>query len=285
VALVLLVPSRLARLIAHCQQYISVNWNASGGGAFAILPLPSPFQPNNSFPSKLPDIIPLARSHTAPVLDTDWSPHDDSLVASGGEDGVVCLWKVESSAFDGWGAEGWVPQDFEPVARIDASPRKIGQVAWNPTVQHVLATASGEHTVKLWNLGSPERAQSTLGGHGDAIQSIAWDPVGTLIATTCRDRKMRLFDPRAGGDAVRTVDGHGGIKGARVIWMGDRGRLATTGFSKMSDRQVGIWDAGSFASIKNLNVDQSAGVLMPFWSDNGVLFVGKPVTPPLRDKH
>jgi coronin-1B/1C/6 len=196
------------------------------------------------------------------------------VVASGGEDGTVCIWKVESGWFDGWGAEGWEAKDFDPVVRIDASLRKIGQVAWHPTAQHVLASASAEHTIKLWDLNATEKAQITLAGHNDAIQSVAWDPTGQLIATTCRDRKLRLFDPRASTEAIRAVDGHGGIKGARVIWMGDRGRLATTGFSKMSERQLGLWDAGSLDNIKTIGLDQSSGVLMPFWSDNGILFIG-----------
>lgn len=184
------------------------------------------------------------------------------------------IWNVDSSAFEGWGQEGWVPRDFDPVLRIDGSARKIGQVMWHPTAKNIVASASGEHTVKLWDLANPEDARTTLGGHNDAIQSMAFDPTGTLLATTSRDRKLRLFDPRAGGDAVRTADGHGGIKGARVVWMGDTGRIATTGFSKMSDRQVGIWDAGSLASIKNTTLDQSAGVVMPFWTDNHILFLG-----------
>lgn len=57
--------------------------------AFAILPLFSPSSPPQpaGFPTKLPDIVPLARGHTAPVLDTAWNPFDDNIVASAGEDG------------------------------------------------------------------------------------------------------------------------------------------------------------------------------------------------------
>lgn len=146
------------------------------------------------------------------MLDTDWSPFNDSIVASAGEDGKALIWKVDSVVFDGWGLDGWEPQDFDPVARIDVTPRRVGQVLWHPTAEHVLATATGEHTVKLWDLGSPESAKSVLSGHGDSIQSFAFNPSGTLLVTTCRDRKIRMFDPRAGGEAMRIAEGHGGVK-------------------------------------------------------------------------
>ncbi|PPR00247.1 hypothetical protein CVT24_005015 [Panaeolus cyanescens] len=261
-------------IISASAEYVSVNWNSSGGGAFAILPLPSPFHAVSGLPHKIPDTVPLARSHTAAVLDTDWSPHNDSIVASGGEDGKLMIWKVEASAFEGWGQEGWVPQDFDPVLRIDASPRKIGQVLFHPTAANVVASASGEHTVKLWDLANPEDPRSVLSGHGDIIQSMAYNSTGTLLVTTCRDRKLRLFDPRAGGEAVRVADGHTGIKGSRVVWMGDLDRIATTGFSKMSDRQVAIWETGGLGNLKTQTLDQTAGVVMPFWSDNNILFLG-----------
>lgn len=251
-----------------------MNWNASGGGAFAILPLPSPFQPHN-LPPKLPDVIPLARGHTAPVLDTDWSPHDDALAASGGDDGQILLWKVNPDVFEGWGAEKWAPVDFDPVLRISGSSRKVGQVLFHPTAKHVIAGATGDHVVKLWDLAVPEDPKSVLGGHTDTIQSVAFSFTGNVIATTCRDRKLRLFDPRTGGEPVRVTEGHAGIKGARVVWMGDQERIATTGFSKMSDRQLAVWETGGLKNIKTLSVDQTSGVLMPFYSDNNILFLGE----------
>jgi Domain of unknown function (DUF1899) len=45
-------------------EYLSVNWESSGGGAFAVIPL--------NERGKLPERIPLFRGHTAAVLDTDW---------------------------------------------------------------------------------------------------------------------------------------------------------------------------------------------------------------------
>lgn len=207
-------------------------------------------------------------------MDTAWSPFDDTLVASAGEDGNVFLWKVPDDAFEGWGAEDWVPVDFSPVASIHASARKAGHALFHPTANHVLATATGDHVVKLWDLGNTDAPRSVLSGHGDTIQSLDFNRSGSLIVTTCRDRKLRLFDSRTGADAVRITDGHPGVKGARVTWMGDRDSIATTGFSKMSDRELAIWDTGSLSVIKRMSVDQSAGVVIPHYSDNSILFLG-----------
>ena len=105
-----------ASALISAQKYISINWNASGGGAFAILPAPSPSSGAPGIPYKLPDIVPLARTHTAPVLDTDWSPHSDTIVASGGEDGNVFIWQVDPSAFEGWNVEGLTLSHLNPMS-------------------------------------------------------------------------------------------------------------------------------------------------------------------------
>lgn len=56
-------PSRLTNRQVN-PRYLSVNWEAGGGGAFAVVPL--------SERGRLPERIPLFRGHTAVVLDTDW---------------------------------------------------------------------------------------------------------------------------------------------------------------------------------------------------------------------
>lgn len=53
---------------------MSTNWEASGGGAFAVIPLEEK--------GKLPERIPLFRGHTAAVLDTDWYSYASNLSPS-----------------------------------------------------------------------------------------------------------------------------------------------------------------------------------------------------------
>ena len=48
--------------------------------------------------------------------------------------------------------------------------------------------------------------------------------------------------------------------------MGDSGNLFTTGFSKFSDRQYGIWSQDGFSQpLKLETIDSSSGVLVPHY--------------------
>ena len=49
------------------------------------------------------------------------------------------------------------------------------------------------------------------------------------LSQTSRDKKLRLFDPRSGTAPIRITDGHAGVKGSRVAWLGVHDRIVTTG--------------------------------------------------------
>lgn len=214
---------------------------------------------------QLPDLFPLCRAHTAPVLDTAWSPFDDDLVASVGEDGKLALTRVDGELLhDAWSGDRKDLPDMEPLWRLNAHGRKAGHVRFHPSAANVLATASND--VKVWDL---EAQKSVLQSetHADMVQSIDWDWCGSVYATTCKDKKLRIFDPRAGSAAVTVADSHSGVKGSRVTWLGSLDRIVTTGFSRTSDRQTFLWDSRELTKgpIKQMNIDQSSGMLMPFF--------------------
>lgn len=151
--------------------------------------------------------------------------------------------------------------------------RKIGQVVFHPTASNTVAAAGGDHIIKLWDIET-QQERSALSGFTDAVQSLDFDWTGSTLVATCRDRKLRTFDARKGGAPVQTVDSHPGIKGARVVWCGSTDRIITTGFSKTSDRQMNLWDSNNLAKpLKTITIDTSSGVVMPFYSDNSIVFL------------
>ncbi|KAF2497568.1 coronin-6 [Lophium mytilinum] len=245
-----------SNIIKANPEYISVNWEASGGGAFAVIPI--------NERGRLPEQLPLFRGHTAAVLDTDWSPFNDSLVASGSDDAKVFIWEVPKDFTLYSDAEE--PADVAPVAKLTGHTRKVGHVLFNPAAENVLASSSGDCTVRLWDVEAGATKLSLK--HADILQSMSWNADGSLLVTTSRDKKMRIWDTRQEKPA-HEVPGHPGAKNSRAVWMGEHDRIATTGFSRMSDRQLGLWDSrspkepiGGFTIL-----DSISGVCMPFWDE------------------
>ncbi|KAF3924928.1 Coronin [Orbilia brochopaga] len=248
-----------SNIIKANPKYLSVNWEASGGGAFAVIPLGER--------GKLPDQIPLFRGHTAAVLDTDWNPFHDDIIASGSDDCKVFVWKVPSEfSVYSEDEDDLAAKEVLPQVRLTGHQKKVGHVLFHPVADHVLATSSGDLTIKLWDIETGQ-AKLTL-RHTDIVQSMSYSADGSLLVTTNRDKKLRIWDLRQQAP-VHEGPGHAGAKNSRAVWLGDLDRIATAGFSKMSDRQLGLWDIrnpgepiGGFQLL-----DSISGVCMPFWDD------------------
>jgi coronin-2 len=68
---------------------------------------------------------------------------------------------------------------------------------------------------------------------------------------------------------------HEGIKPSKVVFLGESGRLLTTGFSRHSDRQYAIWDQDNLSEpLKKETIDSSSGVLFPYYDhDTQIIFL------------
>lgn len=86
-----------------------------------------------------------------------------------------------------------------------------------------------------------------------------------MLVTTSRDKKIRVWDVRQ-EKPVHEAPGHGGAKNSRAVWLGEHNRFATTGFSRMSERQIALWEPGRTEPIGGFTMlDSISGVCMPFW--------------------
>jgi len=233
-----------------------VIWDAAGGGAFAVL--------DADKKGKLGQ-FPLVTGHSGEVLDIEFSPFNDNVVASCSDDGYAKLWKIP---------EGGLTEAMNtPVQSLSGHKRKVGTVNWNPVANNVLATSSADYTIRIWNVESGQTIFD-IPGHTDIIQSASWNYTGEIMATASKDKNVRVVDPRANA-IVATVEAHPGVKGMRCLYLGNKDKLFTMGFSKTSERQFCLWDPRKLGeSVRTENIDTAAGIIMPFFdNDTSVLFL------------
>jgi len=242
--------------ITASNKYVAVIWDASGGGAFAVI--------NTSNKGKLGQ-LPLITGHSGEVLDIEFSPFNDAIIGSVSEDCYGKIWRVP---------EGGLTSNMnEPVQSLSGHKRKVGTINFNPIANNIVATTSADFTVKIWDIETGQ-VRFDVPGHADIIQSSTWNYYGDLYSTASKDKKIRLIDPRANA-ITGEVEAHAGVKGMRVAFLGSRNRLFSMGFSKTSERQFSLWDPRNFTTaLSTENIDTASGILMPFYDeDTKVLFL------------
>lgn len=114
----------------------------------------------------------------------------------------------------------------DPIVVLEGHSKRVGIVTWHPTARNILLTAGiflvfylqqkkflvsqyvlttsvslplvptgSDNLVIIWNVGTGEPLIS-MDDHPDLIYSISWNRNGSLFCTTCKDRRLRVCDPR-----------------------------------------------------------------------------------------
>ncbi|VDD80786.1 unnamed protein product [Mesocestoides corti] len=267
-------------------KYLAIITEAAGGGAFLVLPIEKYGRVGRD--------APLVAGHRAAVLDIEWCPHNDDLIASGSEDCTAKVWQIPEG--------GLQPEKnlTTPVADLVAHQRRVGLVKWHPTAEYVLLTAGADNMIFIWNVSTEEKLITI--SFPDMVLSASFNWNGSRLVTTCKDRHTRIIDPRKGtilkakyprnpkyqpnllnrmfGGRICTLDisfeniCHQGTKPQQAIYLKD-GRIFTTGFSPMSERQLALWAKDDVTTkLVEQDLDISNGIMFPFYDpDSNLIFL------------
>jgi coronin-1B/1C/6 len=245
-------------------KFFAFGWDSGGGGTLACIP-------NTRF-GRLPRDLPLITGHSGAVLDFEFNPFDDNMLISASEDLTIKVWSIPD--------DGIKEHMREPVATLEGHGKKITFCTFNPVASSIVASAAFDQTVRLWNLAEQEQAFLTNLPENAQVNCLKWNYTGSLLAATCKDKKLRIIDPRQQSIVSECVV-HGGVKASKVVWLGsnsvtdDCHKLVTTGFSPQAERCVAIWDTRMFKSeegaecepLNQLTLDSGTGALYPFFDE------------------
>ena len=109
----------------------------------------------------------------------------------------------------------------------------------------VLASASWDGTIKLWDMKSG-RELRTLAGHSWGVYRAVFSPDGKQLASASRDATVKIWDTATGSNTRTLVAESFAVKS--VAWSPD-GRLLASGGN---DGVVKLWDAASLKELRAL---------------------------------
>jgi len=249
-------------------KFFAFAYESGGGGTLAVVPV--------TRYGRLPQDLPRVTGHTGPILDFEFNPFDDNMLCSASEDMTVKIWQIPDGG----------PKEHmrEPVASLSGHGKKVSFCTFNPTADSIVASASFDLTCKLWNIAEQEEVSSV--SLADQVLQLKWNYTGTLLAATCKDKKMRLIDPRAKA-VVGETKIHEGAKASKLEWLGSTtaidecSKIITTGFSSQAERQLAVWDVRKFGSkdedaapLNLFVIDQGTGALYPHFDvDTQLLYL------------
>ncbi|XP_053551119.1 coronin-7 isoform X1 [Bombina bombina] len=200
--------------------------------------------------------------HSDLVTDFAFSPFDENLLVTGSSDQTVKLWHLSEPGDSG-----------TQRGSLSGNGGQVRALQFHPCADNLLVTAAGK-TAQIWDI-SREQTLAAVDSHGDHVQSVCWSLDGVLLATSCKDKRLRIFDVRKSSGAIENAQGHDSNKDSRVLWTNSNKHLLTSGFNQVRERELLLWDIHNFSRpVTSFSLDASSGLLIPLYdADTGLLIL------------
>lgn len=152
----------------------------------------------------------LSQTFSQPLIVTSVASYTEAYIsesvflAASWYDIVLSNWERSINVFQ------LDPQTWEVVRDTVAKPGHtfvIADLAFNPDGS-LLATASWDDTVRLWDVSAAEPLCEPLIGHENLVLGVAFNHDGTLLASASSDDTIRLWDPQTCKQIGDPLRGH-----------------------------------------------------------------------------
>jgi histone-binding protein RBBP4 len=110
-------------------------------------------------------------------------PLHDCLIGSVSDDETLQVIDIRS------------PSTTTSAATAKGHSDAVNSLAFNPASEYIVATASADSTVGLWDLRNFKAKLHSLEGHRKSVNSLAWHPFDeAVLGSASEDRRVIMWD-------------------------------------------------------------------------------------------
>ncbi|EEB08702.2 kinetochore protein Mis16 [Schizosaccharomyces japonicus yFS275] len=163
------------------------------------------------------DVAPVSvyHRHTAVVNDLQFHLQHEALLTSVSDD---CTLQIHDTR---------LPSSSSASQCVKAHEQPVNGVAFNPFNDYLLATASADHTVALWDLRRLNQRLHTLEGHEDEVYNVQWSPHDEpILVTSSTDRRVCVWDLSKIGEEQTVEDSEDGAPELMFMHGGHTNRVS-----------------------------------------------------------
>ena len=237
------------RLLAVNGNFLAMAWNNRGEVVVVDSSKPFGIKPDQ----------PRIKGHHSNVLDLEFSPFSSDLLATSFDDYAVLLYKIP---------EGGLKDHMRQEVQIyQKHTRKVPHVTFNPVASDVICSGAFQGEIHVWNVLKGETYVELKAD--DTPTMVQWNPNGTLVGATTKNKFMNVFDPRA-NKMVFKHQINEKIHSAKFAWL-DNDSFVTTSWNQSGAKLLKLWDVrkvkgdlSSEGAVTEVKIDTSTTVTTPF---------------------
>ncbi|HEY9708509.1 MAG TPA: DnaJ domain-containing protein, partial [Oculatellaceae cyanobacterium] len=178
------------------------------------------------------------------------TPDSKTLIA-GGFDNKITSWQLDTKALS---------SPFRYLTSPYSHSGFVSCLAFSRD-RKILASASGDRTIRLWG-GYTREIKRTLNGHSDTVWSVAISPDGQTLASGSTDKTIRLWS-LCSSEQPRILSGHSAW--VTSVAISPNGNILASG---STDGTIRLWNLHNGELLRTIE-GQSTGIFSVAFSPDG----------------
>eukprot|EP01035_Chromulina_nebulosa_P019759 gene19759-25691_t len=257
-------------LIACNDTYWAVPYQGGGGPVYV--------SSHRCFGKVLPSCA-VINGHKSPVQDLAFSPYSN-ILATGSSDCTVKIWTLPSLDDNDTSnpiQTNWTESDA--TRAFNSHSQSIRTCNFHPLIPGLLVTSAMDSTVRFFDIEAGDETNKFDLTDSAYVNNLSFSYDGGLISLACKDRVIRIADPRTNSIVNSTSLSNNVVgRNLNLAWCSTRtsfGTILSTSSGSSGLRQIHLWDPRNLSDpTQTISVDNASGQLYPMYDDDtGLCFI------------